>query len=70
MNFLFSERRGSEDAEPHLTLNLEDRDHFSARILPRPNISSKHTATTRQRDSHKRMDAVMRAAKEYQINPN
>ena len=65
-NFLFSERRGGADAVPHLTLNLEDKDFFFARILPRPSPEAeKRQPTTRPRDSHKRLESVGRAAKEF-----
>ncbi|PYJ84503.1 MAG: hypothetical protein DME22_12585 [Verrucomicrobia bacterium] len=65
-SFLFSERRGGADAIPHLTLNLEDKEFFFARILPRPNTESeKPIPTTRPRDSHKRLESVARAANEF-----
>ena len=63
-SYLLSERRGAEDSEPHLTLNLEDRDFFATRILPSV-TPTKRIPTTRPRDSHKRMEKVARAAKEF-----
>lgn len=64
-SFLFSERRGGNDADPHFTLNLEDRDYFFNRILPRPDAIPKKDPTTRPKDSHKRMESVAKAAKEF-----
>ena len=64
-HFLFSERRGGVEADPHLTLNLEDKDFFFKSILPRPGSQPKRTTATRMRDSHKRMEAVARYAKEF-----
>lgn len=64
-SYLFSQRRGSDDTQPHLTLNLEDRDHFATRILPRVAQPQKRAVATRQRDSHKRMEKIAKAAKEF-----
>jgi hypothetical protein len=63
--YLFSKRRGEMDDEPHLTLNLEDRDFFSTRILPRPVPKQKRATQTRMRDSHKRMEAAAKHAKAF-----
>jgi hypothetical protein len=46
-DFLFSSKRGGADPVPHLTLNLEDKDFFFARILPRPDPES-DTAESRR----------------------
>lgn len=69
-DFLFSAKRGGAEPIPHLTLNLEDKDYFFTRILPRPKTESNTTEsrrqpTTRPRDSHKRMDAVRAIANDF-----
>jgi hypothetical protein len=64
-SYLFSQRRGEVDAEPHLTLNLEDRDYFFRRILPRPDEQAKKTTFTRMRDSYKRMEAAAKFTKTF-----
>lgn len=62
--YLFSERRGGDEVEPHLILNLMDRGHFVIRI-GRPAKQSTKSTSNRAKDSHKRIDAAAKFAKEY-----
>ena len=66
-DFLFSRRRGDVDPSPHLTLNLEDRTFFSTRILPKPSniLEIPKAASTRMKESHKRLDAADKYAKTF-----
>ena len=64
--YLFSDRKGSVEADPHLTLNLEDRDFFFKRILPRPQpVKERRSTQTRMKDSNKKLEAAAKAAKEF-----
>jgi hypothetical protein len=65
-SYLFSEKLGAAQVTPNLTLNFEDRDYFFNKILPRPSApKEKRSTATRSKDSHARMDSVLKYAKSF-----
>jgi len=61
--FLFTIVRETKSREPRLTLNVNDREFFEKRILPRPDDPARNIA--RRKESHERIESAAGLAAEF-----